>query len=434
MIIEKLRNEILSPELALKFKMEEQDFTRKRKQSFSATLLFMLNFLRKSLVIEIDGFVRYLNERLSSEKVRLFTTSAFIQNRKKINPEVFSHLSGVIIENFYTNDNDAINYFHGFRILAADASRITLPCTAALKKCYGVTKNQSKTEIVQARASVLYDVLNGIVLDAVLDNPSKGERELALRHAHRWRKGDLIIYDRGYPSYDFINKHVDQHVDCLIRVTTTYSSTVIAFVAGGEKSLITEIQPNNRHSFKGKEYTKDSSLKVRLLRIDLPGGEVEVLMTTLLDNKKYPARLFKELYFLRWGVETFYDELKNKLRVEHFTGYSQVSIQQDFACAIFISNLQSIIVNDLADELAIENKGRKYDYKVNTNLSYGFLKNRILELLYKEAPMETVFHDLRALFIKNTIPIRNGRTNPREVGKFRARIKPQITKNHKDAI
>src|SRR6202012_2583648 len=111
-------------------------------------------------------------------------------------------------------------------------------------------------------------------------------------------------------------------------------------------------------------------------------GEVEVLITTLLDSQKYPAKMFKELYFLRWGVETFYNELKNKLKIEHFTGYSQVSIQQDFYCAIFISNLQSVIVNDLTEELSLQNEGKKYDYKINTNISYGFLKNRILELLY----------------------------------------------------
>jgi len=85
--------------------------------------------------------------------------------------------------------------------------------------------------------------------------------------------------------------------------------------------------------------------------------------------------MFKELYFLRWGVETFYDELKNKLKVEHFTGYSRASIQQDFFCTIFISNLQSVMVSDIDDELAEQNQGRQYNYKINTNLSYGFLKN-----------------------------------------------------------
>jgi hypothetical protein len=414
--------------------MKEQDFTRNRKQPFNATLLFMFNLLRKSLAIEIDGFVRHLNGRLFSGSTRRFTPSAFIQNRKKINPEVFKHLSDVIIDNFYTADNDSLTYLNGFRILAVDGSRITLPNTLELKKHYGVTKNQYGAGVVQARASVLYDVLNGIALDAVLDNLSEGERDLALKHAHRWKENDLIIYDRGYPSYDLINEHVKLKVDCLIRVKATYNSVVIAFVAGGKKSVVTEINPKQNQSFKDKYYNKDSTLKVRLLRIDLPGGEIEVLMTTLVDSRKDPVKLFKELYFLRWGIETFYDELKNKLKVEHFTGYSKVSIQQDFFCAIFISNLQSVMVNDLEEELSTQNEGKRYDYKVNANLSYGFLKNRILDLLWQNAPLDEIFQELETLFLENTVPIRNNRTNIREVGKYRNKMKPIITKNQKDAI
>jgi hypothetical protein len=46
--------------------------------------------------------------------------------------------------------------------------------------------------------------------------------------------------------------------------------------------------------------------------------------------------------------------------------------------------MQLIILNDLEEELKVKNQNTKLDYKINTNLSYGFLKNRILELLFKE--------------------------------------------------
>jgi len=88
----------------------------------------------KGLAIEIDGFVRHLNERLFAGSTRHFTPSAFIQNRKKINPEVFNHFSDVIVDNFYTAGNDSLADLNGFRVLAVDGSRITLPNTAELKK------------------------------------------------------------------------------------------------------------------------------------------------------------------------------------------------------------------------------------------------------------------------------------------------------------
>jgi len=91
-------------------------------------------------------------------------------------------------------------------------------------------------------------------------------------------------------------------------------------------------------------------------------------------------------------------------------------------------------VNDLADELAIQNQGKQYDYKVNANLSYGFLKNRILELLYEQAPLDKIFQELEALFLNHTVPIRNNRTIKRHIGKYRARTRPKVTKNQRDAI
>lgn len=189
-----------------------------------------------------------------------------------------------------------------------------------------------------------------------------------------------------------------------MRVKKDHSKAVKSFVCSGKRTLIVDIFPPERLSLEGKNYNKNTPIKVRLIRVELPNKEVEVLITSLLDSQKYPASMFKELYFLRWGIETYYDELKTKLKLEHFTGYSEKSILQDFFCTIFISNLQSVIVNDLQNELAVKNQNKILEYKINTNLSYGFLKNRILELLCKDASLEFVYNELEELFLKNLVP------------------------------
>ena len=329
-ILNILRDEIFSDKIILDYKMNETDFTRKRKQPFGSVLLFMFNLLRKSLVIEIDNFIQHLNSRVESHTVKSFTKSAFVQQRKKIKPDVFKYLSGVITKNYYVENNSNIKLFNGFRILAVDGSKITLPYTEELKKVFGESKNNTNTVVVQARSSVLYDVLNHIALDSSLNNLKLGERQLALGHRNQWRKNDLIIYDRGYPSYNFKYEHIKLEVDYLIRTTTSYSNVVKSFVASGKKSRVVEILPGKNQVIQDKDYDKNTVMKVRLIRIDLPSGEIEILMTSLLDSKKHPTTMFKELYFLRWGIETFYDELKNKLKLEYFTGYSTISIKQDF--------------------------------------------------------------------------------------------------------
>lgn len=83
LIVEKLKKIIFSDEIILKYKMNKVDFTRKRKQPFGCVLLFMLNLLRKSLVIEVDNYIIQLNTRLKNHNVKSFASSAFVQRRKK---------------------------------------------------------------------------------------------------------------------------------------------------------------------------------------------------------------------------------------------------------------------------------------------------------------------------------------------------------------
>lgn len=428
-----MRAELINPNLAAQFKMDDKHFTRTRKQSFLSAVLLMVGQLKKSLNVEIDDFLQQLNNKLSLRALP-FTSSAFVQNRKKINPDVFKHLSSVIIKGFYRPENDEIKRLKGLRILAADSSGLTLPFTKELQQQYGVISNAGALSIVQAKISVLFDVMNKLTLDVVLGKGRASERELALMHKYQWQKNDLIIYDRGYPSFAFIYEHIQAGIDCLIRAKTIHSNLVKEFVVGGKRSFVTLMYPDQDKSFKGKNYNRKTSVQVRLIRVDLPGGETEVLITTLLDSQKYPSKLFKGLYFMRWGIETFIDKLKNKLKIEHFSGYSDQTIRQDIGCAVFISNLQSVIVSSLTDELDEQNERRLYDHKVNTNLSYGFLKNRVIELLHHKGSTELILTELENLFLQHTVPIRPGRSYPRNTQKYRYKDKPIVTKNHKDSL
>lgn len=357
-----------------------------------------------------------------------------MQYRKKIKPEVFRELSSVIIGEFYSDNEGAIELWNGFRLLSVDGSRVTLPNTKKLKSHYGEIRNQTKTRVVQGRVSVLYDVLNNFVIDGLLAPLHISEPKLALHHLDYCRSNDLIIYDRGYPSYDLIYEHLRREIDYLIRVRTDFSGVIKTFYDSGKTSQVVEIFPGKNMVLKDKDYDKRTPIKVRLVRVGLRGGETEILMTSLLDSKKYASKIFKGLYFKRWKVETFYDEFKNKLKVEYFSGYSNQAILQDFNAALFISNVQTLIVSELVEELDEVSANRKYKYKVNASLSYGFLKNRIIALFFNGTKMPDVIIELKSLFKQHLVPIRPDRSYPREIGKYRKREKPKVTKNYKDAL
>lgn len=394
----------------------------------------MLNFLTRSLSIEIVNFLSFLKRKDIAQET--FSKSAFVQARKKIKPEVFKHLNQRIIEEFYKDNSGVLRQFDNLRILAMDGSRLTLPFTKELEEIYGQTKNQTNTYIVQTKACVLYDLLNEICINGVLSSIDTDERTQAKQLLEHCQANDLIIYDRGYPSFELIYEHYQKNLHFLMRMPLDFSQVVKDFVASGKTSQIVEIKPGQKKSFENKPYTKSSTLKIRLLRITLNGGGIEVLATSLLDSKHYGNEVFKELYFKRWKIETYYDELKNKLKIEEFSGYSNQSILQDFYSTLFVSNIQTLIENEINEEIEKESetKNIKYQYKINTTLSDGFMKDRILELFFTKNDMNDIINELKELFKKHLIPIRPNRKFERKIGKYRTRTKPIVTKNQKNSL
>lgn len=47
-----------------------------------------------------------------------------------------------------------------------------------------------------------------------------------------------------------------------------------------------------------------------MVKIVLSSGEIEVLATSLLEEQQFKVEEFGELYYLRWGVETFFPNSK----------------------------------------------------------------------------------------------------------------------------
>jgi Transposase DDE domain len=394
----------------------------------------MMSMVKKSLQLELYNFI----QSLSLKKINHVTNSAYNQARMKIKPEIFKHFIAELNREFYSDNDERIVLYKGFRMLACDGSFFNLPFVPSLVQKYGTTSNQFDAEVLNARCSILYDLENNMIIGGALASYKTGEREMLLTLLNENKKNgfkELVILDRGYPSFDLAYELKKRKMDFLMRIKSDFSGAVSDFVQGDKQDDIIELQPGKNTNFFEKFYTRKTAITVRLVKVLLESGEVEILMTSLLNAKEYDLSLFKELYFKRWGIETLYDKLKNKLKIEDFTGYSETSILQDFYCTLFLSNVQSLLVSEANDELKMQHiTDKKYEYKVNTNLSIGFIKTRIIDLFLKESDEEDTLKELEGLFLKTLIPIRPNRSYERNPNKYRKRVKPKITKNYRTAL
>ena len=404
--IERIKSRLTSPTFMEKNRSSGKDFTRKRKLPFVSLVCFMLSGIKQSIQ---KGLTDFIQEHTAHKSM---TKSAFCQQRVKLKPEAFVELNQVLIDDFYT-DNEYFTHY-GKRVLSIDGSTLELPRSQEIIDSFGV--NNEDNMIPMSRISTMYDPLNNLVIDGKMEANICDEYTLAVMLLDNIREDDLVILDRGYGARWLFYLLQQKKADYIVRVQRNFGSNVDSFWDAEEKERIVEIQELPKKSKKrlqelGFEF---KPFKFRLVKIILNTGETEVLATSLLDSEKFNLTFLKETYELRWGIEVNYDHLKNHIELGNFTGYSVQTIKQDFFANILLANIQALLVRDAQAEMSAknENKQLKYEYQINKNLSLGFLKEKVVDILLSNKP--EYFEELKALFQIEPSPIRKGRKFPRE--------------------
>jgi hypothetical protein len=297
--------------------------------------------------------------------------------------------------------------------LGADGTKLNLPDTPDLRETFSVHRNQHE-EFVQATAVVLHDLLNDIGLKASI-GPVSGEKTPLLEQL--WGatiEGDILVLDRNFGDYTIVAKAVNTNRDVIIRCRRQSFGVVEEFWESDEIEAIVTL--NVSQSAETRRYVREhglpESVRVRLMKFTLPSGETEVLLTTLIDQRRYRRKKFYQVYGWRWNQETYYDRFKNIFEVERFSGLNECAIKQDFFGVLFLSTLESVLCKSPQQELAERDQARstQTQAQVNRAVSYVSLVDEAVALLIDESiHPEDVLAELHQLFLKNPTRHRAGR-------------------------
>ena len=392
-IINKVYDKIYSKEFLEVSKMKQSDFTRNRKMNFPKLTVFILSSTKKSLQSALFAFT----SRFKFEN-GTYTKQAFSKARKKINPSAFFALFKESVEMFY-KDGD-YKRFKGYRVTAIDGTKYNMPNSEEMKKVYGF--QGSTNEQPQALGSCLCDVLNGIIIDALIQPFNANERTLAqlhLKELDRIRTSkELVIMDRGYPSAALMNSIDELGFKYVMRCSSQF--------VGGIKIQGNDCVVNHK-------FARTKSVKFRVIKVALENGDEEILITNIL-SKSFTEKDFAEIYHMRWGIEEKYDDLKNKLEIENFSGNSNIAILQEFYSTMFLNNIASVMALDCEEEIAqrCKDKNLKYQYKANISMTISILKFSLIEMFtYKSQKkrdkiLDNIYHQL----LTCVTPIRPGRS------------------------
>ena len=327
-------------------------FTRNRCLTFQKVVYARLDTVKQSNAIASYNMMRSVFEETPVSR------QSFEEARKNIEYTAFAELFRDTVQGVLEEQETKL-YKDRYRLLGVDGSLVLLPQSAELKEVYGKTTPAEGQTF--CRLSICADLLNDFIFDGEIASFGTGERALAMRHLGTVTcENALFVFDRGYWSEDLVRSICKSGRKLLIRIP---SDCVRAVTQSGTAS--------GNFVYKG--------IKLRYYKFPLVSGEMEYLVTNLSVEEVSDSEL-KELYALRWGVETRYNELKNTIGAMRFSGRTELIVKQDFFAYLTVMNLIAAAVYDADALLQEQRKGKsqKCEHKPNKSVATNILKTRYL--------------------------------------------------------
>lgn len=343
--------------------------------------------------------------QLQSEIV---TGSAFTQARYKIRPEFFKELVKTTRSAY---NNWDLRLWKGHRLVAGDGSTLNLPITKDTLNHFGLySKGEQGRRTCLARVFFLYDVLNDFMVHGDLSTMKTGEKALLMKSLPQVNDhNDIYILDRGFGHFCTLVELMQYQKRFCVRIQqeTNFAKSIMKKKSN---DLILDWIPSNKEV---KNATKNNQsyepIKIRVVKVKLPSGEIELLATNLLNQNRYNTQDIGMLYRYRWGVEEGIKKLKPKMKIEQFGCRKSEGIIQEFYAHIFCFNMISL-AGSMANQMIDQNtQHRKIKYKFNWQNAYRFFREKLLRLIAFKERIDSVIDELINQIITSITAIRPGR-------------------------
>lgn len=400
------------------------DFSRNRKIPYKTMILSLLTMEGTTLTNEL---LRQFGCSASTA-----TSSAFVQQRKKILPIALENLFRDFVSKTAQDDN-----YKGYKLLAVDGSDIQIPTNLNDKDSLFIPKEGIKPYNL-LHLNALYNLLTHTYEDAIVfKRKEAGENKALTTMVDRTaiKEKAIVIMDRGYEAYNNMAHIQEKGWFYLIRMKD-FGQHKTGILHGLELPDVDEFdeyidlklsrkQTNEmkqlfqkKNAFRRIAYNKtfdylpakskksDATvlyhLPFRIVRFPISEDSYEVVVTNL-DAEEFPPEELKKLYGMRWGIETSFRDLKYTVGLLHFHSKKVEFILQEIFSSLIMYNFSELITS----HVVIEKGTRKYEYKVNFSVAVHICREFLLK--------ENIPPDIELLIAKYITPIRPGRSRPREM-------------------
>lgn len=260
--------------------------------------------------------------------------------------------------------------WRGHRTWLNDSTGFSMPDTPELQEYFGQPSNQKPgCGFPVCRTLMLFDWHSVMLMDFIPAPLDTGEGALAPLTHPSMRTGDVVISDSNFGTFGQVALQMESglHALCEVQVgrevsfnwRTPRPGAELVRKIGRRDQVVRWRKPEQCPAWMDARQFEalPESITVREVRVKLrdPGSRKRevTLVTTLLDEKKYPAGDLAELYARRWRIEDSIRTLKHTLRLDVLRCKSVHGVLKELVTIALVYNMVRMVMLDAAERQGV---------------------------------------------------------------------------------
>lgn len=347
--------------------------------------------------LPITAVARQLDIALpGADGSRTVASSALTQARTRLGSEPMEWLFLRSSEEWAHRSADA-DRWRGLALYGVDGTTLRVADSPENREHFGGHnsgrhdggRNERQSGYPLMRAVALMALRSHLLAAAVFGPYATDERKYAASLWNTVPDHSLVLIDRNYLDANVLvplmTTGTERHWITRGKSTTTYR--FIRRLGPGDELVEFEVSSEARK----KHPSLPTHFDARAVRYQRKGYRPQLLLTSLVDEKKYPADELRALYHERWEIELGFGEIKTDMleRLETIRSKSPDAVAQEMWGLLIAYNLIRLEMERIAAELGVAPtrisfvaalREFAYEWSVASSLSPGSIPKHVATL------------------------------------------------------
>lgn len=288
-------------------------------------------------------------------------------------------------------------------------------------------RNQHGSIVNKLHLNAFYDVLNRIYTDVLVQTAADYNefRACATMIDRSKLENVILVADRGYENYNIFAHAIEKGWKFAIRIKDKNSNGIasglnlppndefdidITQIFSRKNTKTTKnagykwMPVNQVFDYLPRKSDKTYELSFRIIRFPIGSNSYEIIITNL-DRNIFDVKKIKEIYHLRWGIETSFRELKYAIGLTSFHARKPDFIKQEIYARLLLYNYCELITTHVIKQMKNNDKTKQVNFTIAIYICREYLRNK-----RNLSPPDVI-----NLIEKHVLPVRPGRKDPRKV-------------------